>query len=150
MPELHLTLANELPQIRHAAAALEAFACEHGIPARLAAQLTLALDEVLTNLVSYGFPGGGRHEILVNVRLADGRISLSVRDDGIPFDPLDIPGPDLGLAIEERRIGGLGIHFVRTIMDEVRYARDATFNILTMHKVVDTADGAEARAVPPS
>lgn len=136
MPDLHLTVVNKLPDIRLAAGAVETFGRGHGLPERLTARLGLALDEVLTNLVSYGFPDGGRHEIAIHLRLAEGRLTMSVTDDGIAFDPLDLPAPDLGLAVEDRPIGGLGIHFVRTVMDEVRYAREAGRNVLTMEVAV--------------
>lgn len=138
MPELHLSVAISLSDIPGAAAALETFAREHGIAAEVAAKLVLALDEVLTNIVSYGYPDGGRHGIAVHARLDGGLISLSVRDGGKPFDPLALPPPDTGLGIEERRIGGLGIHFVRTVMDEVHYRRQRACNVLTMVKAVDT------------
>src|SRR5690606_12668811 len=94
----------------------------------------VALDELLTNTISYGFADGRLHEILVELAFEDGVLTVELRDDGIPFDPLDIPTPDLSDDLDGRGIGGLGMHFVREVMDEITYRRANGWNVLTLTK----------------
>src|SRR4029077_18861751 len=92
---------------------------------------SLALDETLTNAVSYAFSEGGRHSIAVRIEHRDGYLTAIVSDDGAPFDPLSQAAPDVHAPIEQRKIGGLGIHLVRTLMETVEYRRRGDRNELT-------------------
>ncbi|MFC6486415.1 ATP-binding protein [Nitratireductor sp. GCM10026969] len=98
------------------------------------AELEVALDEILTNQVNYGYRDGLNHEILVSMTVEAGRLLLEIRDDGEPFDPLGVPEPDLSSDIEQRQIGGLGMHFVRRLLDKVEYQRRNGWNVLTLRK----------------
>jgi anti-sigma regulatory factor (Ser/Thr protein kinase) len=77
-------------------------------------------------------------EIVVRLRRRRREVVAEVEDDGRPFDPLQAPPPDLSAPLAERRVGGLGLHFVRNLMDQVSYARVGTRNILKMLKNLDT------------
>lgn len=96
--------------------------------------LDVALDELLTNTISYAFADGHMHEIVATLELDGGDLVIELRDDGKPFDPLSIPEPDLDADIEERQLGGLGMHFVRTVMDDVSYDRSGGWNVLTLRR----------------
>jgi serine/threonine-protein kinase RsbW len=96
----------------------------------------LALDEVVTNVIMHGYRDAGRHEILVRLELGIETLTVQVEDDGRPFNPMDVPPPDLELGIEDRPIGGLGIHFVRSVMTSVDYRRAGGHNVLTMLKQI--------------
>ena len=85
---------------------------------------------MLTNIVSHGLPEG-RHEIAVSVEFRDETLIASVSDGGAPFDPLTQPAPDIHAPIEDRKVGGLGIHLLRTLMDAVEYHRADGRNHLT-------------------
>jgi serine/threonine-protein kinase RsbW/sigma-B regulation protein RsbU (phosphoserine phosphatase) len=128
---LSLTVANELAAIPRVAAELEAFCLGHGIAHRDLNRFNLALEEVLTNIISYGFPAGGRYDIQVQVAWSEGALQATVSDDGVAFDPLARPAPDLGAPIERRAIGGLGIHLVRELSEAIDYRRDGGRNVLT-------------------
>ena len=65
----------------------------------------------------------------------------TIIDDGIAFNPFDAPAPDTTLALEDREIGGLGVHIVRTMMDEVFYERDGNKNVVTVSKQLDREEG---------
>ena len=93
------------------------------------ARLMIAFDEVLSNIVNYG---GGT--IRVEIALRDHAIRAVVSDDGPPFDPLDRPVPDTELDMDDRPIGGLGIHLVREMMDELTYSYEMQRNRLTFSK----------------
>ncbi|MCR6502756.1 ATP-binding protein [Shinella sp. CPCC 101442] len=96
--------------------------------------IDVALDEVLTNTVNYGFEDGNAHEILLSLAVDAGHLTIEVQDDGRPFDPLGIPAPDLDADLESRQIGGLGMHFVRTLLDRVSYERRNGWNVLKLEK----------------
>jgi anti-sigma regulatory factor (Ser/Thr protein kinase) len=127
---LTLKVANDVAAIPKVAAELEAFCVTHALSSRTAHRFNLALEEVLANVIAYAFPGG-RHEIDVRIAHRDGRLHATVSDDGVPFNPLTRPVPDLQAPIEERQIGGLGIHLLRTLTDTADYRRDGDRNVLT-------------------
>jgi serine/threonine-protein kinase RsbW len=128
---LELKVANDLAALPRVAAELESFCSRHGVPYRDVNRLNLALEEVLTNVISYGFPAGGRHEIDVAIRHRDGSLQATVSDGGVPFDPLAQPAPDLAAPAEQRAVGGLGIHLVRALSEAIDYRRDGNRNVLS-------------------
>jgi anti-sigma regulatory factor (Ser/Thr protein kinase) len=97
---------------------------------------------VLTNVVNYAYRDGAAHEIHVDLDASSGRLVIEVKDDGRPFNPLTISEPDVSADIEERTVGGLGIHFVRLIVDDLSYRRINGWNVLRLEK--KTTDGAGA------
>jgi anti-sigma regulatory factor (Ser/Thr protein kinase) len=129
-----ISLGNENGQVAQAIARIEDFRERHGIDEHAFAGLDLAVDELLTNVVSYAFRDGASHRIDVELGFSDERLSIEIRDDGIPFNPLDIPPPKLDGELAEREVGGLGMHFVRNIADEITYRREANWNILSLSK----------------
>jgi anti-sigma regulatory factor (Ser/Thr protein kinase) len=98
--------------------------------------VTLALDELFTNVISYGYDGGakGDRDIVVELGVKDGELTVALEDDGRAFDPTSMPPPDIDADLEDRAIGGLGIHFVRNFMDSVDYNRTNGYNRLMMRK----------------
>jgi len=85
--------------------------------------VSLAIDELVTNSIKYGWTDSLEHVIQVELEIADGQLAITVRDDGQPFNPLDVPEPDLSGDIDERQIGGLGIHLLRKVSDAMTYER---------------------------
>lgn len=135
---LDLRLANDLAEIPRLAETVEGFFEENGLPPKLAFSFNLALDELLTNVISYAFEPGTAHEIAVRLTVADGEVRAELEDDGPAFDPLTEAGaPVLDGDIDDRPIGGLGIHFVKTMMDRVQYERRDGRNRLTLSKRAD-------------
>ena len=134
---LDIRLKNELPEIHRLAELVEEFGDAYRIPARAVFNLNLVLDEVLTNVIEYAFTDGGEHEILVRLSLGGGTLGAEVVDDGVAYDPTARPEPDTSLSIEDRPIGGLGIHFARRMMDRVEYVRDGNLNRLALWKRID-------------
>ena len=106
----------------------------HEIPSRALYAVNLALDEVVTNVVRYGFEISAGQEVAVRVETMGDDLHSEVVDAGREFNPLDAPLPDLTAALEERALGGLGIHLVRSLMDRVEYRRENAKNVLTMRK----------------
>jgi anti-sigma regulatory factor (Ser/Thr protein kinase) len=97
-------------------------------------RVQLAAEEVLVNVISYAYPDeNGDIEITYDVSEDEGLV-IEIVDCGVPFDPLSIPEPDIEAPMEDRKIGGLGIYIMRSIMDEVNYRRQGDRNILTLTK----------------
>ena len=133
MPALSLTLKNDPSEIARTAEAIEAYGESHGWPMKWVMNLNLSLDELITNIVSYGYRDGEEHEIRITLTEEEGSLKVVLEDDGIPFDPLsEAPDPDLDAGVVERRIGGLGVYFVKSLMDEVAYERRGGCNRLTL------------------
>lgn len=133
---LTLTLKNSLDEIPKLADAIEVFAEENDVPMATCLHVTLALDELVTNVISYGYDGGakGDRDIVVELVVKDGELTVALEDDGRAFDPTSMPPPDIDADLEDRAIGGLGIHFVRNFMDSVDYNRTNGYNRLMMRK----------------
>ena len=130
---LALTLKNDPSEIARSAEEIEAYGESHGWPMKWIMNLNLSLDELITNIISYGYRDGEEHEIRITLTEEEGSLTVVLEDDGIAFDPLsEVSEPDLDADVEERRIGGLGVHFVKSLMDEVAYERRDGRNRLTL------------------
>ena len=108
------------------------------LPQALNMPINLALEEAVTNVMMYAYPGRNDGQVFVEYTEAESekgkKLIFTISDSGIPFDPTQKAEVDTSLPAEEREIGGLGIHLVRQLMDEVRYERDEGKNILTLVK----------------
>ena len=129
---LTLTLKNDPSEIGRLVDLLEAFGPQSGLTDDATFKLTLALDEIVANVVRHGFDDDREHRIEVKVTVDDRTVTASVEDDGLEFDPREAPVPDLDLPIEMRKPGGLGMHLVKATMDSVEYRRQDDRNILTV------------------
>jgi len=134
--QLELTLTNQPAEVARLQDQLEAFARQHGLAERALHEVQLALEEHLTNLLSYGYEDPREHLIRVRIQLNGPELRVEVADDGRPFNPLESPAPDLSKPIAERPIGGLGIHMIRKSVDQLEYRREAGQNILVMIKLI--------------
>jgi serine/threonine-protein kinase RsbW len=123
---------------RRLVAALESFAQREQVPAPAVQAIDLALEEHLTNIATHGAQGVGA-EILVRLMIAAECLVAEVEDSGPPFNPLDRPEVDVGVPLEQRSIGGLGIHLTRKMTDEQSYRREGGRNIFRMSKRLGAA-----------
>lgn len=127
-----LTLGSDLAELGRLAGEADAFCDRHGVPDAARMALQLALEEIVTNIVSHG--GAGAGPIDVTLRRDGGSIEARVEDHGAPFDPLTHEDPDVDAPLEEREAGGLGILLVKRVMDGVTYERAGARNVLTIRK----------------
>ena len=135
-PRFRMTIGADPGEVAGVSAAFAGFADAHAVPASVRRSMSVALDELLNNTISYGFAGRERGEVTIDVELRSDRLSVTLSDDGRPFDPFSAAAPDTAPSVEERRIGGLGIHLVRRMMDEVSYHRRADRNVVTLAKLL--------------
>lgn len=106
-------------------------------PMKAVMQITVAIEEIFVNVARYAYPeGGGEVRFSVDFDNTNREITFRMTDDGIPFNPLEKPDPDVTLSAEERKIGGLGIYMMKKTMDDVSYAYEKGENILTMTKKI--------------
>jgi anti-sigma regulatory factor (Ser/Thr protein kinase) len=112
----------------------ESFATQHDISGRLRYHLLVSIEEILTNIIKYGFDEEGVHPIHITFRRVEEQIEMEFEDRGREFNPLEIGEPDLDIPLEERKLGGLGIHLVKKMVDEARYRREGDRNILLLRK----------------
>lgn len=133
---LTATLANRRSEIERLHGLVEAFSEQHGVPDAVVFAMNLALDEIVTNIIVHGYSDGRRHDIRVVIALDADVIEATVRDDAPAFNPLLVPPVDLEAVAEDRPIGGLGVHLVRSVMDSVEYHRDRFENVVVMKKTV--------------
>jgi len=129
-------LKNKKDEINHFSEVLEEFGEKHEIPFKAGMEINLAVEEILMNIISYSHQDVTDYEIEVKWWLEDNFFFMEFIDDGIEFDPLRLPKPDLESSLEDREIGGLGIYFVRKLMQEVKYRRENGKNILFLKKKV--------------
>ena len=114
---------------------------ELGCSPRAKMQIEVALEEIFVNVASYAYEradSSGEEPEQVSISVEDSndplRVEVTIKDSGIPFDPLAREDPDVTLTAEERAIGGLGIYMVKKSMDHVRYEYRDGRNILTFRK----------------
>ncbi len=133
-PGFRMTIGADPGEVARVNAAFAEFADAHALPASVRRSMNVVLDELLINAIVYGFPEGARGEVTVEAELLADRVRVTLTDDGRPFDPFAVAAPDTGLPLDERRIGGLGIHLVRRMMDEVSYHRRDDRNVVVLGK----------------
>lgn len=131
---MEIVIKNRESEKRRLRDALDAFGGAHQVPNAVLLKVDLALEELLTNILSYGYGDTAEHEIVIRLEIAGGAFQVTIVDDGLPFDPTQRPPPDTTLPLEEKPIGGLGIHLARSSVDEMRYAREGGRNILKLAK----------------
>lgn len=131
---INVEMVNELSEIERLSLIIDEFVERNGLSPKVAFELNVALDEILTNVITHGYDDSGPYPIQVRGRLEDGFMTIEVEDGGREFDPLKASEPDLDSGVEERPIGGLGIHLVRQLTDRLEYRRLEGRNLLTMWK----------------
>jgi phosphoserine phosphatase RsbU/P len=132
--EKEFAFRNELEELNSLSEKLEELGDEWELPMPVVMNLNLALEELITNTIFYGIQDDQPHTISVKFSLTENALNIEIRDDGIEFNPLQLPDPDLEIAAEERQIGGLGIYLVKQVMDRFEYSREEPYNIVTLTK----------------
>lgn len=130
-------IKNNLQELSRLASLIEEFCEKHELGMRITFQINLIIDEIITNIISYGFEDEFEHIIVIELDLQDEILHCSISDDGLAFDPLIVEKPNLDEGVEDRKIGGLGIHFVKTMIDDISYERKDGKNILRFSKNIN-------------
>ena len=127
-----LTLTNDIQELERLEPFLENFFNRNNLDMTLLPSVNLALEEALANVIMYAYPKGVQGEVTLSTNIKGKDILMEIKDEGAPFDPLQQQEANLDVPLEERQIGGLGIHLIKEIMNEVNYVYKDGKNVLTM------------------
>ena len=131
-----LTLPNDISTIPQLSEFIEGICEELNLDMSITMNLNLALEEAVVNVMEYAYPIGVQGDVTIEAIANETCLVFIISDSGIPFDPTQKEEVDTTLSVEERSIGGLGIHLVREIMDFVDYKYRDSKNILTLSKKI--------------
>jgi serine/threonine-protein kinase RsbW len=132
------SLSNDISELQTLGRQLESVGRALNLSKRCLFEINLALDELFTNIISYGFEAGGRHRIDVTLQAQGEVLSIVVTDDGVAFNPTKRRPHPMPHSVDDCRVGGLGIYLIQNLMDEVCYRRKGGKNILTLKKKLET------------
>jgi len=135
---VEITIVNRRAEFARVTSLVDQLGVEHRLPRGVIADVCIALDEILTNITDYAYTDDAEHEIHIRFEALDNVLEAVIEDGGAPFNPLAIPAPDVSAPLHERRVGGVGIHFVRNLMDEATYERAGERNRLVLRKRFET------------
>ena len=129
-----LTLTNDLQRVPRLNTFIEEACQDNGFDMSTTMQLNLAIEEAVVNVMNYAYPAGSKGDITIEAKSDSENMTFIISDTGKPFDPTAKPEVDTTLGVEDRSIGGLGIHLIRQIMDHINYERIDGHNVLTLIK----------------
>lgn len=133
MKALKINLTKNISDLTMLVTKLEKFFEENNISS-ISMPMTLILEELYTNTITHGASDGRDIFIEVNLGIDKNELVMTYKDNGIPFNVLELPEPDLTASIENREVGGLGVHYVKTLTDSVEYEYLEKQNVLKMKK----------------
>ena len=131
-PPIQATFSNPANALAGTTRLLDRVGKEFRLPPEVLTDLRIAMDEVVTNILKYAWRDENSHDITIECRIRDGNLQTTIEDDGIAFDPLLAPAPDLKAPVATREVGGLGVHFLKHLMRDVAYERVGGRNRLTL------------------
>ena len=135
-----ILLRNDLAEISRLSKFVDAFCAPLAPSPKDVPALQLALEEAVTNVINHGYTDGQTHTFAVELAAADRRVTVIVTDDAPAYNPLARAEVDITLPLEDRPIGGLGVHLVKKLMDSARYERRDGRNILTFVRTLGPAN----------
>jgi len=130
--QLELEVQLDLSEIDRVIEEFSTFSKQHDLGVAVEQKISIALDELLNNIISYGFEDTEGHVIKLSVDYNGERLGITIRDAGIPFNPFDQERPDTALSVEERKTGGLGVLLVKELMSDMSYQRQQDTNVVTL------------------
>lgn len=133
MADFRISIENRIAEMGRLMEAAQGFLAERGLGDDAVFSVQLALDEMVTNLIRYGYEDATvLHAIDISIRLEQDQAVVLIEDDARPFDPTSAPTPDTSGPLSQRPIGGLGIHLVRHVVEDMRYQRVGERNRLEL------------------
>ena len=129
-------LKSDLSELKKLRQHLNNFGQFNGITENCIFEINICLDELFTNIVSYGFTDDLEYLIRFTISMDDDVLTVNVEDEGIPFNPLEKQDPEFPADPINIKIGGLGIYIVKKIMDDIHYRRSGGKNRLTLKKIL--------------
>ena len=137
---LIFTLKNDVTELKKISSYLQKFPGSQGLTKKTLFEITLCIDEHVTNIITHGYPDDGAHGIRITLFREEHRFIVRIEDDGPLYNPMEAAVSAFETRLEKRRIGGLGIYLVRHYMDDMSYERLGASNILVMTKNLPTRE----------
>jgi anti-sigma regulatory factor (Ser/Thr protein kinase) len=135
-PAHEIHVSNKVDDLQRIVKEVDVLSREWGLPGKTRMEINLILEELFTNSVFYAFNDQRHHEIVIRfTRISEG-VEIVYHDDGRPFNPLEERPAKTSGELEERKVGGLGIHLVRELADAIEYRREENANIVTVRKFI--------------
>ena len=134
--ELIIRFRNEMSELESLKEQVKDFLKSLGLAPRDLFQVIFTVEEIFVNIISYGYEDNRDHWITFRMSYGDATVTIGFEDDGVCFNPLTVPEPDLTLPLDERKEGGLGLHLTKHLASEICYSRKAGKNHLTIKKAV--------------
>ena len=131
-----LVIVNDIDELKTIEGRLNELSESWDITSKAVFEIMLALEELVSNTIFYGYDDDDEHTIVLSFHLNGDALTISIEDNGVAFNPLDAETPNIDDTVENRRIGGLGIHLVRNLMDSVDYKRHNDMNCVTIVKTI--------------
>jgi len=131
---ISLILSNKLSELDALTRGLEQFGAAAGLSTKCIFELSLAMEELFSNIVAHGYPENTDHWIRIHISRKQEMLIIRLEDEGVPFDPNLADIPDISCSVENRKIGGLGVHLIKHLMNDIVYKRCGNRNILILKK----------------
>jgi len=131
---LELCIENDLAQLAVVRDHVGRFARQENLSREVVFAAKLALEELLTNTISYGYGDKRGQLIEIRMEVRGGELIIHTVDGGLAFDPMKAKEPDTELSLKDRALGGLGVHLVKNLMDGVAYRHKDGKNHVTLRK----------------
>lgn len=139
-PMSSIVLRSEMGELRRLETWLQEFFVANRLPETDLSMVFLVLEEIVSNIIIHGYDRAADKEILVRIGLSEGTLRIEFEDQAKPFNPLEVPPMQLADNIQDQQIGGLGVHIVRNIVDQLDYQRDGDRNRLILFKSASKQD----------
>jgi serine/threonine-protein kinase RsbW len=133
-----LSVENRIAELTRIEKFISHFSLENNLTPKINFELNLILEELITNLIYYGFPDNGSHIIDIMADIEDDNIRVHIIDDGIEFDPLNYKAVSPETPLHDKPVGGLGIFLVKQKVNEIHYQRKENKNILSLIRKINT------------
>ncbi len=130
----NILINNNLSEIERLSKAVAEFGKKNNLAGEVIYDVRLTLEEVVSNIIMYGFEDNYEHQISIEMNLQGETLTMKIKDDGKPFNPLEVKSTNLEKPFDEREIGGMGIYIVRKLMDNILYKREEGNNVLQLTK----------------
>ena len=134
--KISFKIENKLSELNGLCRQVEAFAKKQALSPKDIFEIHLCMEEHFTNIISHGYTDSEKHFIEITLSVEDEKFMVRIEDDGIAFNPTKIAAPDFRCPLEERKIGGLGVHLTKHFMDTMAYQRRDNKNVLVMAKKI--------------
>ncbi len=128
--QLKFKIHNDFKELKILNRSIRTFLSSINIPSKTIYNVDLILEEMITNIIKYGYDDNGKHKVEINLNITSKHIRIRIIDDGKEFNPVLSPTPETDIPLEDMKIGGLGIYIVKNISkNNIKYKRYKDRNI---------------------